>query len=59
MMDTGERAEWRRLVMLANRLGHEGKRVRIAEVLMPTVATDQPVINLTWDFGPASATEVW
>jgi hypothetical protein len=56
-MEDSERTEWQRLVRLANRLGREGKRVRIAEVILPTSAADIPIINLSWDYGSTDVTE--
>ena len=58
-MDSEERNEWRKLVFEANRLGRDGWRVTMADVLAPSTAADGYVILVGADRGPDAATESW
>ena len=58
-MDSEERNEWRKLVLEANRLGRNGWRVTVADVLSPSTAADRYVILLGTDRGPHTAAESW
>ena len=58
-MDSDERTAWRDAVRLANRYGHEGKRVVFVDVSCPTTAASRYESIFILDNGPRTATENW
>ena len=58
-MDNEERAAWRAAVKLANRYGHEGKRVIAVDVVCPATAASRYESFFILDNGPRTATENW
>ena len=58
-MDNEERDAWRAAVRMANRYGHEGKRVIGIDVICPSTATSRYELFFILDNGPRTATEHW
>ena len=58
-MDSDERTAWRDAVRLANRYGHEGKRVVFVDVSCPTTVASRYESFFILDNGPRTATENW
>ena len=58
-MSTDERTAWYQLVLMANKLGRDGKRVIAVDVIPPHTSAGGYMKIIATDNGPSTATENW